>query len=109
MLQWPRFNSMQDTADVLLAESDHVYAFIEKMIATVSAPLRTRKIHIGMDEAFGLGEGRFRAAHPESRWKDGTRVFLDHLDRVNAICKRKGLTPLIWSDSACRHRMVGFC
>jgi N-acetyl-beta-hexosaminidase len=101
MLQWPRYQHMQDTADVLLAESDQVYALIEKMITTVSAPLRTKKIHIGMDEAFGLGEGRFKQARPESRWKDGTRIFLDHLKRVNAICKRKGLTPLIWSDSSC--------
>jgi len=35
MLQWPKFGTLRDTAEVLLAESAETYAFIEK----VSEPL----------------------------------------------------------------------
>lgn len=31
MLQWGRFGSMRDTHEVLLARSEEVYAFIEKV------------------------------------------------------------------------------
>jgi hypothetical protein len=30
------------------------------MIAAISGPLRSRRIHIGMDEAHGVSEGRYR-------------------------------------------------
>lgn len=98
MLQWPRYNHMQDTADVLLAESEAVYQFIEKMITAITGPLRTKRIHIGMDEAFGLGEGRYRHYNRGVR-KDGTKIFTDHLRRVDGICRKLGVKPLIWSDS----------
>lgn len=31
MLQWPKFGTLRDTAEVLLAESAETYAFIEKV------------------------------------------------------------------------------
>lgn len=98
MLQWPRYNHMQDTSDVLLADSEAVYQFIEKMISTVMAPLRTKRIHIGMDEAWGLGEGRYKHYNRGPK-KEGTKIFTDHLKRVNDICRKLKVKPLIWSDS----------
>ncbi|GAA6049094.1 hypothetical protein JCM3770_003883 [Rhodotorula araucariae] len=95
MLQWPRYGQLRDTAEVLLAESAETYAFIEKMIAAISGPLRSKRIHIGMDEAHGVSEGRYRQLFG---FKDSTQVFTDHLRRVNEICKAHGLQPMIWSD-----------
>jgi len=43
-----------------------------------------------------LGEGRYRQIFGN---KESCQVFLEHLQRVNQICKNLGLTPLIWSDS----------
>ncbi|MBW0524686.1 hypothetical protein O181_064401, partial [Austropuccinia psidii MF-1] len=60
MLQWPRFGGMRDTHEVLLVGSQEVYDFIEKMIISITKPLRSKKIHIGMDEAHGVSEGRYR-------------------------------------------------
>lgn len=31
MLQWPKYGTLRDTAEVLLAESEETYAFIEKV------------------------------------------------------------------------------
>lgn len=95
------------------------------MIRSITTPLRSKRIHIGMDEAHGVGEGRYRHIFG---YKEGTQVvrcpcsccdavshdgaemrvlhfgwpwqFTDHLKRVNAICKKVGIEPMIWSDSA---------
>lgn len=34
-----------------------------------------------------------------ANYKDPTRIFVEHLQRVNDICLRMGLKPMIWSDS----------
>ncbi|KAH9451540.1 hypothetical protein Pst134EA_025490 [Puccinia striiformis f. sp. tritici] len=95
MLQWPRFGGMRDTHDVLLVGSTEVYGFIEKMIRAITTPLRSKKIHIGMDEAHGVSEGRYRQLYGH---KDSCQVFTDHLNKVNQICAKLDLKPMIWSD-----------
>ncbi|KAM0748766.1 glycoside hydrolase [Meredithblackwellia eburnea MCA 4105] len=95
MLQWPTYGVLRDTSEVLLAEAVETYAFIEKMIKAISTPFRSKKIHIGMDEAHGVSEGRYRQFFG---YKDSTKVFTDHLERVKQICERNGLKPMIWSD-----------
>ncbi|EPQ29766.1 uncharacterized protein PFL1_02439 [Pseudozyma flocculosa PF-1] len=98
MLQWPRFLSLRDTAEVLLAEWPETYAMLEKMIAAATAPFRSRKIHLGMDETHGLAHGRYYSIFGHANGKDGSRVFAEHLQRVDAICRRMALEPMIWSD-----------
>ncbi|PIA13595.1 glycoside hydrolase [Coemansia reversa NRRL 1564] len=95
MLQWPQYSGLRDTNEVILCRLPETYALIEKLITTVTAPLRSKRIHIGMDEAYGVGEGRFRSLFGA---QEGTAVFVEHLDRVHEICKRHGLRPMIWSD-----------
>ncbi|KAI8807924.1 glycoside hydrolase superfamily [Cladochytrium replicatum] len=95
MLQWPRFSGLRDTNEVLLANFEETYTFIEKMVDSASYPFRSKRIHIGMDEAHGVGEGRHRQIFG---MKESSEVFVNHLQRVNQICKSRGLKPMIWSD-----------
>lgn len=95
VLQWPAFKDYVDTEQVLLADEDKTYAFIEKMIEAASAPYRTNRIHLGMDEAKGIGSGRYREIHGED---SPFEILNRHLDRVRAICEKRGLKPMIWSD-----------
>ncbi|KAJ3017655.1 hypothetical protein HKX48_003437 [Thoreauomyces humboldtii] len=95
ILQWPRFAGVRDTTEVILTGSEETYQLIEKIIDAASKPLRSTRIHIGMDEAHGVGEGRYRQIHGP---KDSSEVFLEHLQRVEKICKDRGLQPMIWSD-----------
>ncbi|KAG0208861.1 hypothetical protein BGX33_006007 [Mortierella sp. NVP41] len=95
ILQWPKYHIYRDTNEVLLVNWDDTYNLIEKMITTISSPLRSKRIHIGLDEAAGVGEGRYRQIFG---YEDPTRVFLHHLKRVQDICKRLDLKPMIWSD-----------
>ncbi|KAL6601940.1 glycoside hydrolase, partial [Neocallimastix sp. 'constans'] len=96
ILQWPYYANVRDTSEVLLVEYEETYQLIEKMIRTVTKPFRSKLIHIGMDEAHGLGEGRYRQIFGNR--KENSQVFLEHLQRVSQICKNLGKTPLIWSD-----------
>jgi len=95
VLKWNCFAEVRDTGDILLAGYDKTYDLVEKMIRAASAPFRSRRIHIGMDEANGLGLGRYRE-------KNGIQCPFDilnsHLKRVVGITESLGLQPMIWSD-----------
>lgn len=95
VLQWPAYRSLRDTPEVLLVDEPATYAFIEKLIEAATAPFRSRRIHIGLDEAHGVGSGAYRQRHGPTRPFD---VLSSHLQQVTAICERRGLEPMIWSD-----------
>ncbi|KAI8138280.1 glycoside hydrolase superfamily [Fennellomyces sp. T-0311] len=105
ILQWPHYAYLRDNTEVLLAESEATYEFIEKIIKTAASPFRSKRIHLGMDEAHGVGEGRYRQIFG---YKEPTRIFVDHLQRVNEICTRLGLQPMIWSDTAKNNTLQGY-
>ncbi len=95
MLQWPAYGNFRDTEKVLLAQAPHTYQLLEQMIAAAAAPYNSKRIHIGMDEAHGIGSGRFRKLFGEKRPFD---ILNRHLRRVRNICQTRGLRPMIWSD-----------
>ncbi len=84
-----------DTNGVLLVGSDATYQLIEKMIESISVPLRSKRIHIGMDEALGVGRGRYLDLHGHH---NGFDIISRHLSRVLEITARYHLKPMIWSD-----------
>lgn len=94
-LRWPKMLSMRDTEDILLAGSEEVYTFLDACIRTMSENFRTRRIHLGMDEAWFLGLGTY--LH-KNGYHSKSEIMKAHLQRVMEICKRYGLEPMIWSD-----------
>ncbi len=95
VLQWPAYSGSRDTPSVLLANDDKTYALLEKMITAALAPFRSRRIHVGMDEAHGIGSGRFRALFGA---QSPFEIINRHLKRVRGLCKKLGARPMIWSD-----------
>ena len=79
ILQWPAYREYRDTHGVILAEEERTYELVEKMIAAATAPFRSKRIHLGMDEAHGIGTGRYRQRHGEKRPFD---ILNEHLARV---------------------------
>lgn len=94
-LQWNAASHLADTHDVLLIDEPETYAFIEAEIRAISSCVRTRRIHIGMDEAHGVGLGQYYAKHGTT---DRFELLNRHLSRVVDICKRYDLEPMMWSD-----------
>ena len=54
-LHWPAMAHLKDNEEVLLADNEETYAFLKQAIQAAAAPYRSRRIHIGMDEAHGIG------------------------------------------------------
>jgi hexosaminidase len=95
ILQWPAYAGYRDVEEVLIAGEKRTYQLVEKMIAAATAPFRSKRLIIGMDEAHGLGTGRYLKRHGYKRAFD---IFNNHLGRVRGICRKHGVRPIIWSD-----------
>lgn len=94
-LRWPYANGMKDTADVLLVGEQKTYEFIDKMIGAISGGLSSSRIHIGMDEAWGLGTGVYKRKHGDV---DRFKIMENHLNKVVEIANKYGKEPIMWSD-----------
>ena len=94
-IKWDEGMKYRDTAEVLIAGEEFTYEFIEKSIKSISACFKTKKIHLGMDEAGNLGSGKYYAKHGAV---DRKEILLDHLKRVTDIVTDLGLTPIIYGD-----------
>lgn len=97
ILQWDcAYASMTDTAKVVLVDEPKTYELIRKMVDFWSKALKTKRIHIGMDETQDLGRGTFMNKFGH---ESGFDIFNRHLAKVNEICQEFGfLNPTIWSD-----------
>lgn len=94
-VRWPVYAAITDIDDILLAGADRTYQLVENMISTLRSCFRTKKIHIGMDEAHNLGRGKFL---DRNGLIDRTEILLNHLKKVCEITDKYGFEPMMWSD-----------
>ena len=94
-LKWGSSERYRDTAEVILVGQEETYDLLARMIRSVSSAVRSRKIHIGMDEAHTLGLGRYL-----DKFGYHTRFELmqAHVRRVKDITDSLGLKPMMWGD-----------
>lgn len=95
VLHWPAMQRLQDNGSVILADLDESYEALEQMIRAASAPFHSKRIHIGMDEAYGVGLGQHLRRFG---YEDPCAIMGRHLSRVLEITDRLGLCAMIWSD-----------
>lgn len=94
-LKYGTLHEIQDTSDVLLVGEPKTYVFLEAIIKAATAPFRSNRIHIGMDEAFGVGTGRYKQLNGE---RDTFEIMNEHVQKVTEITDRLGLEAMMWSD-----------
>lgn len=94
-LKWEAAAPYRDTKGALLVGEERTEKLVERMIESASAPFRSRKIHIGMDEAEELGRGKFL---DRNGFVDRFDIMTGHLEKVLAIARGRGLEPMMWSD-----------
>lgn len=94
-LKWTAFEDIKDTPDVLWVEKPATTAFLKQLLQAASAPFLTNKMHIGMDEAYGLGHGN-RLYH--EGYVDQETLIQAHLKTVVQLCAELKLEPYMWSD-----------
>lgn len=95
IFKWGKYADIRDRDGILLVDEDKTYALVEKMVAFWSANVRSRRIHLGMDEAHGLGTGEHERRFGKQSAFD---IINRHLKRCCKICEKAGMRPMIWSD-----------
>ncbi|MBQ8410076.1 MAG: beta-N-acetylhexosaminidase [Clostridia bacterium] len=93
VLKWNKYP--KDTADILMVDDEKTYELIDRMLGYFKGIFRSKRIHVGMDEARELGRGKHLDAYG---YEDKLTLMKKHLARVNALCKKHDLQPMIWSD-----------
>ena len=91
---------VKDYTECLLVGEPKTYDLIRDMLISASRPFRTKKIHIGMDEAGNLGRGKYMDMFG---YKPTTQIMHDHLEKVMEIINELGLEPMMW-DAYCSRR-----
>lgn len=95
MFRWPCFEEVHDCTDVLLCEEEKTYELIDAMLRSCRNAFKSDRIHIGMDEAFMMGFGKYRFSRDTV---DREKMFCNHIERVKQICETYNFKPMIWSD-----------
>ncbi len=94
-LKWGTDPELADTGDILRVDQPETYMLIEQMMRAVTAPLRSRTIHLGMDEAEQVGLGAYLRKHG---FRNRFDLMSGHVTRVANLAASLGLQPMMWSD-----------
>lgn len=94
-LHWESSASFRDTPDVLLVGEDETYRLIEAMLQQCRTCYRSKKIHLGMDEAMNLGLGKYLK---KNGYRNSFDIMLQHVKRVNRLARKYDFEPMMWSD-----------
>lgn len=95
-LRWNKARPYKDQSEILIANNENTYKLIDSMFKLMKEVFETDKIHIGLDETFGLGFGSY---FKQYGFKNPRDIFLDHLVLVEKIAKEHGFSDiLVWSD-----------
>ncbi len=95
------YGDFKDNNSTLLVGDERTYALIDKMIKTAAETFKTDRIHIGMDEAWGLGCGKYLQ---KNGYVDPAVIMQEHLDRVSKILHKYNLKAIMWGDMFFRNR-----
>ncbi|TMV50142.1 beta-N-acetylhexosaminidase [Paenibacillus mesophilus] len=95
VLKWSAFADIRDDEETMLVGEPKTYEFIEQMIVAAASSVRTKRFHIGMDEAWKLGQGEYLK---RNGYRSKFDLMNEHLHRVLEITRKHGLEPMMWSD-----------
>ena len=96
VLRWRyTYGKITDTSSVMMVENEKTHKLIGKMLDFWRDNLRSRRIHVGMDETHDLGRGRYM---DQKGFTPPFELFTNHLNQVVKACSQRGLKPMIWSD-----------
>lgn len=95
LLRHGTYNKLFEIDDIFIVNDNRVYEFIDKMFKQISETFSTKRIHIGMDEAWKLGRGKYLDINGYQRVN---QIMEIHLKRVSEIASKYGFECTIWAD-----------
>ncbi len=101
----PHYDAVHDTYDCLLIDEEKTYALIEKMFQSARAAFSSKTIHIGYDESYYAGRGKFL---DQKGFEDKGKLLRRHLSRVLEIAAKYGFRCKIYADMFfCNNEFLG--
>ena len=86
---------MKDQPNILLVDEPKTYEFIDEMFKVNSECFTSRRIHIGLDEAGGIGLGKFLK---KNGYQEPYDIITRHIGKVVELAEKYGYKPMMWSD-----------
>ena len=96
IFQWPEYKQCNDIANILLIDEPRTYTLIDNIFASLSKCFRSKKVHIGLDEAHLVGRGAYYDRFGAE--KERSALILRHLERIIDIANNYGKSVMMWSD-----------
>ncbi len=84
-----------DCDNILMTDDERTYELIDNMFKTLSECFRSRRIHIGMDEAHNLGRGKHL---DKFGYEPVDSIMKRHLAKVCELAQKYNYEPMMWSD-----------
>ncbi len=103
-LRWSCFGEVTDVGDILLVGEEKTYQLLDAMLRSLRKVFRTKKIHIGMDEAHLLGSGKYL---DQNGYRPRSEILLEHLQKCCKMCAEYDFEPMMWSDMFFRIQFDG--
>ncbi len=94
-LQWDTSKNIKDTTDCLYIGKEETYNFISEQIKTANQCFRSKRLHIGLDEAQSAGLGQLLL---DKGYQDRFKMFNGHLKKVVELCSGYDYEIIMWSD-----------
>jgi hypothetical protein len=94
-LRWSEASKYRETPIILKPGDPEVDELIRDMLVWASKPFRSKRIHVGLDEARKLGLG---ASLKRDGYRPQIDIFLEHINKVAGMCEQLGLKPMMWND-----------
>lgn len=95
LTNYTRYGLMMDTGDILMVGAERTYEFIDHIFQTVAKSYTSRKVNVGLDEAYMLGRGRYMDTHGV---RPRTEILAEHIVKIREIANKYGFTISMWSD-----------
>jgi hypothetical protein len=95
IFNWNEYKNICDIDDILSVDLERTYELIENMLASVSKNIKSRKLHIGMDEAHNVGLGKYL---DRNGYGNRFEILTKHLKKVCDMAKKYGYEVLMWND-----------
>lgn len=96
LANWKPYFEHMDIDDILLVGDERTYELIRKCFRFCKEIFPTKRINIGLDEAYRIGRGKYTDKYG---YKSTHEVYLEHMKKVFAICREEGLEPEFWADA----------
>ena len=95
IVRYEEYQKMIDVDDILLVGSSRTHTYLENLFRTLDKAFHSRKVNIGMDEAFMLGLGKYLTEHG---YQNRLEIMNQHLQTVREIASKYNFKLQMWSD-----------